>query len=439
MYLRLSPCCVLPHPPSPPPSCSSRGDEGIKAFASSKNASSRVTGRAVSTGPAPTSAQTQGEEDVFSRAQSGFSDFSDDNSPRGNSAQEPEPLSPIIKGAYADCDGDKFDPGMDGGVQSYLKTCFDMRTTPITKLCKGAALNLTNLNLDHRGIGSRGSTALAVFLRANSTLTELHLADNNIGPEGGAALFEGMAASNSIRILDMSSNKKIAPAIPTYAGPSVPGSAAASGSPTPLSTAVPLLVNSSPTPPSTTTPSSLLLQSSFSPSSTADGGGNGAGAVPAGLLQWVAKGSSLLSLDLSNCMLGDEAIKALAGALAHNENHTLACLRLGANDVSDDGAGALFGVLARCEMVCLREIDMQWNRLRDAAQIADALRQFKPLNPAPCTLHPTPYTLHPHNLTPMADALRQSKNLNPTILQPYTLHPTPYTLHPTPYIRYPQK
>ena len=47
------------------------------------------------------------------------------------------------------------------------------------------------------------------------------------------------------------------------------------------------------------------------------------GAEAGGLAGWLAKASSLTTLDLSNCKLGDRGVKALASALAPNENDSL--------------------------------------------------------------------------------------------------------------------
>ena len=49
----------------------------------------------------------------------------------------------------------------------------------------------------------------------------------------------------------------------------------------------------------------------------------GGGAEERGLAGWLAKASSLTTLDLSNCKLGDKGVKALASALAQNENDSL--------------------------------------------------------------------------------------------------------------------
>jgi len=37
--------------------------------------------------------------------------------------------------------------------------------------------------------------------------------------------------------------------------------------------------------------------------------------------------------------------------------------------ISDEGAGVLFSVLARCDNVCVREVDLQWNRIRDSSHM----------------------------------------------------------------------
>jgi Ran GTPase-activating protein (RanGAP) involved in mRNA processing and transport len=253
-----------------------------------------------------------------SRPQSGSSEASSED--HGGQRDDDQCLSPIIKGAVEGADGRYYDPAKDNGVQAYLRACFDMRTTPVTKLC--SATQLTSLDLAHRGIGNRGSTALAAFLGANSTLTDLRLNDNNIGPEGAYALFEGMAKSNTLRVLNVTANPKIFPAI--TAGGAPQGEA---------------------------------------------GAGTGGG-----LVGWLGTAASLQTLDLGNCKLGDAGVKAIASALEKNVNDTLAHLRLASNEITDEGAGVLFSVLARCDNTCVREVDLEWNRLRDASHMVDALR-----------------------------------------------------------------
>ena len=255
-----------------------------------------------------------------SRPQSSSSEASLED--HGEQRDDDQCLSPIIKGAVEGADGRYYDPANDNGVQAYLRACFDMRTTPVTKLC--SATQLTSLDLAHRGIGNRGSTALATFLGANSTLTDLRLDDNNIGPEGAHALFQGMAKSNTLRVLHVTANPKIFPAI-TSSGGGVPQ------------------------------------------------GESGAG-TGAGLVGWLGTAASLQTLDLGNCKLGDAGVKAIASALEKNVNDTLAHLRLASNEITDEGAGVLFSVLARCDNTCVREVDLEWNRLRDASHMVDALR-----------------------------------------------------------------
>jgi len=268
--------------------------------------------------------------DSISRAQSGFSEMSSDDN--GGQREEDECLSPIIKGAVEGVDGKYYDPATDNGVQTYLRACFDIRTTPVTKLV--SATQLTALDLAHRGIGNRGSTALAAFLGANSTLTDLRLDDNNIGPEGAHALFDGMARSNTLRVLHISANPKLAPAIiKAGAGGGTPQGEAGVGS------------------------------------------GQEAGSADGGLVGWLGTAASLQTLDLSNCKLGDAGVKAIAAALETNVNDSLAHLRLASNEVSDQGAGMLFSVLARCENTCVREVDLGWNRIHDVSHMVDAARR----------------------------------------------------------------
>ena len=303
--------------------------------------------------PAPSPGLTSTAAEWIRRASSGNTSEEEEDA-RGKTAttrrlDRAEPLSAIVKGDPASPHylGRENAGGEDkSGVQAYLQVCFDMRTTPISKVCRPGGESLTRLDLAHRGIGNRGATALAALLRVNATLTDVVLDDNNLSSDGAAALFAAMAQANVVKTLRMAANSKMAPAIQRAAS-SPDGTAADSAG------------------------DAAGRAASGSGSNTL--GSWEGGAVPGGaggLASWLAReNASLETLDLSKCRLGDSGIKAIASALEANGNDALAALHLGDNDVSDEGAGVLFSVLARCGNLGVRHLDLRWNRLKDASHI----------------------------------------------------------------------
>ena len=303
--------------------------------------------------PAPSPGLTSTAAEWIRRASSGNTSEEEEDA-RGKTAttrrlDRAEPLSAIVKGDPASPHylGREHAGGEDkSGVQAYLQVCFDMRTTPISKVCRPGGESLTRLDLAHRGIGNRGATALAALLRVNATLTDVVLDDNNLSSDGAAALFAAMAQANVVKTLRMAANSKMAPAIQRAAS-SPDGTAADSAG------------------------DAAGRAASGSGSNTL--GSWEGGAVPGGaggLASWLAReNASLETLDLSKCRLGDSGIKAIASALEANGNDALAALHLGDNDVSDEGAGVLFSVLARCGNLGVRHLDLRWNRLKDASHI----------------------------------------------------------------------
>ena len=303
--------------------------------------------------PAPSPDLTSTAAELIRRASSGNTSEEEEDA-RGKTAStrrldRAEPLSAIVKGDPASPHylGRENAGGEDkSGVHAYLQVCFDMRTTPISKVCRPGGEGLTRLDLAHRGIGNRGATALAALLRVNATLTDVVLDDNNLSSDGASALFAAMAQANVVKTLRMAANSKMAPAIQRAAS-SPDGTVADSAG------------------------DAAGKAASRSGSNTL--GSWEGGAVPGGaggLASWLAReNASLETLDLSKCRLGDSGIKAIASALEANGNNALAALHLGDNDVSDEGAGALFSVLARCGNVGVRHLDLRWNRLKDASHI----------------------------------------------------------------------
>ena len=63
--------------------------------------------------------------------------------------------------------------------------------------------SLTDLNLDHSGIGDDGAARLGEGLARNSTLTKLHLGYNEIGYQGVVKLVEGLASNRMLQTLHL--------------------------------------------------------------------------------------------------------------------------------------------------------------------------------------------------------------------------------------------
>eukprot|EP00960_Hanusia_phi_P013884 407268-Hanusia_phi.AAC.1 len=93
----------------------------------------------------------------------------------------------------------------NSAIEEYLSMCYSMRTAPITKLVQNLN-SLHRIDLKSRGMGNRGCTALASFVRKNRFLKVLHLEDNNLGLEGLSAMSNAIVESNSLRELYLNSN-----------------------------------------------------------------------------------------------------------------------------------------------------------------------------------------------------------------------------------------
>jgi len=115
------------------------------------------------------------------------------------------PLSPITPDKQEAFGGGYFQAGTDHGVNDYLRVCYEMRTAPITKITQNPE-TLQVLDLVHRGVGNRGTVALATYIRQNKAIESVYLEDNNIGKEGAKELFAAIKDARRITELYIGSN-----------------------------------------------------------------------------------------------------------------------------------------------------------------------------------------------------------------------------------------
>eukprot|EP00667_Euglena_gracilis_P033037 EG_transcript_52670 len=66
--------------------------------------------------------------------------------------------------------------------------------------------NATEWNFRGNRIGAKGTVALAVALRTNSTVEKVDLSNNDIGPEGAKALAEALRTNATLREVNLYRN-----------------------------------------------------------------------------------------------------------------------------------------------------------------------------------------------------------------------------------------
>eukprot|EP00051_Salpingoeca_urceolata_P010535 m.128974 g.128974 ORF g.128974 m.128974 type:complete len:885 (-) comp16750_c0_seq8:1316-3970(-) len=212
----------------------------------------------------------------------------------------------------------------------YRAACAKLKTTPVSQFLHHASD--PKVNLSHRGLGEKGTFALAETLQHNLAVDTVIVPDNRMGAEGVAALMESFANNDVIRDLDLACNiiRSGGKAVAAFLGPSQ-------------------------------SIRNVNLSENFLGDKEA-----------AALAEAVAENTSLEQLNLSRNQLGETAGANFGRAL--QANSSLQELDLSWNNIRLRGATLLAsGIGAHAK---LRVVHLQWNGFADdgAKAVAAALK-----------------------------------------------------------------
>ncbi|XP_006157133.1 leucine-rich repeat-containing protein 74A isoform X1 [Tupaia chinensis] len=124
-------------------------------------------------------------------------------------AEPPTPVEkdkPIWESSETDLeieDNEKF--FTTGQKDLYLEACKLMGVVPVSYFIRN--MEDSHMNLNHHGLGPRGTKAIAIALVSNTAITKLELEDNCIMEEGVLSLVEMLQENYYLQELDISENE----------------------------------------------------------------------------------------------------------------------------------------------------------------------------------------------------------------------------------------
>ncbi|CAE7231324.1 NLRC3 [Symbiodinium sp. CCMP2592] len=230
---------------------------------------------------------------------------------------------------------------------------------------------LRSINLQANGIGGEGGKAIGEALKSNSTLTSMQLAFNRIGNEGGKAIGEALKSNSTLTSINLEGNdiseqvlaemRKRCLLVDSWSAEAASAAAAPeagkawTGRARIGALAERLNVHCN--------PSKLSFERC---------GLYGADVVKKAISEALKTNSTLTSINLAVCYIGDEGAEVIREALKNNSR--LTSINLASNSIGDEGGKAVGEALKSNST--LTSINLQSNRIgvEGGKAIGEALR-----------------------------------------------------------------